>query len=224
MDYACGAGHLLACLATRFPGTQFLGLDGSSFLLDQARRRIERLGRRAGNIRLREILLPDFGLDGILADVVVYTFPNMVPSHADTWPEEDEAYLEFGDRAAAGILARSCHRDRHPDKDTEAVRAGLIFGRLVSLNLRTLLRSGGFCVRVEYAKVRRGELSGHDLMLIEYEEGSLEARLGNSRPRCWFRVLASSFFRSGVSEDVYQQTLDERDKSGGYVITVLRAI
>jgi len=37
-------------------------------------------------------------------------------------------------------------------------------------------------------------------------------------------VLASAYFRSRVLEDVYLQTGDERDKNGGYLITVLRAI
>jgi len=43
-------------------------------------------------------------------------------------------------------------------------------------------------------------------------------------PRQWFRVLASAHFRSRVMEDVYQQTGDRRDKDGGYLITVLRAL
>ena len=42
-------------------------------------------------------------------------------------------------------------------------------------------------------------------------------------PRQWFRVLASSYFRSQVLDDVYEQTEDARDRNGGYLITVLRS-
>jgi hypothetical protein len=64
-------------------------------------------------------------------------------------------------------------------------------------------------------------------MRVAYEEGSLENMPGGRKPRQWFhgfRVLASSYFRSGVTEDVYQQSHDPEDRSGGYWITVLRAI
>jgi hypothetical protein len=67
-------------------------------------------------------------------------------------------------------------------------------------------------------------LSPSALVEISYEEGSLDMELEGEKPRQWFRVSASSYFRSRVLEDVYQQTGDERDRRGGYLITVLRAI
>ena len=36
LDYACGAGNLIALLVRRFPTSQIIGLDGSSLLLDLA--------------------------------------------------------------------------------------------------------------------------------------------------------------------------------------------
>ena len=96
--------------------------------------------------------------------------------------------------------------------------------RSISFNLRQLLIRDGICVRIEYATMQRHELSRDELMRVAFEEGSLDIDVEGRKPRQWFRLLASTYFRSRVLEDVYQQTADERDKNGGYLITVLRAI
>ena len=46
VDYACGCGNLLSRLFFRFPESRLMGLDGSPLLLDHARNRIARRGRR----------------------------------------------------------------------------------------------------------------------------------------------------------------------------------
>jgi hypothetical protein len=97
-------------------------------------------------------------------------------------------------------------------------------GRRISRNLRRLLVRGGICVRVEYATARREELSRREIDRVAYEEGSLDTVVTGSTTRPWFRVLASAYYRSRVLEDVYQQTADKKDKNGGYIITVLRAL
>ena len=79
-------------------------------------------------------------------------------------------------------------------------------------------------MRIEYATMQRHELSPLELAHVSFEEGSLDSRWEGRLPRRWFRLAASAYFRSGVLEDVYEQTGDERDKNGGYLITVLRAI
>jgi hypothetical protein len=94
----------------------------------------------------------------------------------------------------------------------------------VALNLRGLLKKGGLCVRVEYGFARRDELAPLDLRRVSFEEGSLAHEACGWRPGDWFRVAASAYFRSRVMEDVYQQTHDRRDRRGGYLITVLRAL
>ncbi len=95
---------------------------------------------------------------------------------------------------------------------------------MVSLNLRELLKRGGLCFRVEYAKAARHELSRTSLACVAFAEGALDTVIGGKLPAQWFRVAASSLFRSHVMEDVYHQTGDKEDRRGGYVITVLRAI
>jgi hypothetical protein len=109
-------------------------------------------------------------------------------------------------------------------EDAPAIQSGIEQGRVISLNLRRILKRGGICVRVEYATTRRHEFSPSELTLVSFEEGSLDSRVNGMTPHLWFRVLASSYFRSRVLEDVYEQTADERDKNGGYLITVLKAV
>jgi hypothetical protein len=100
----------------------------------------------------------------------------------------------------------------------------LEWSRTISYNLRQVLPPNGICVRVEYAATHRHDLSSAELQQVAFEEGSLDDEAEGQKTRQWFRVLASAYFRSRVMEDVYQQTGDERDRIGGYWITVLRAI
>jgi SAM-dependent methyltransferase len=212
IDYACGAGNLLSLLSFRFPHSNLIGLDGSAFLLGMARRRFSRLpADRAQRISLSEVPLPNFELRNGRADLAVFCFPNMTPYSAEHDPQEAELSRHAGDRMIAESL------------EPEAARV-LEWNRSISHNLRMLLTLGGICVRVEYASVQRHELSPSELMRVSFEEGSLDIDVGGRRPRQWFRLLASTYFRSRVLEDVYQQTGDERDKDGGFLITVLKAI
>jgi SAM-dependent methyltransferase len=217
VDYGCGTGALLARLAWRYPDARFLGLDGSAFMLRQAERRIARRGSTfRKRIRLLQTPLPDFDLPGPLADLVVYAFPNIVPaepsgdfrSEARRLPRGESRILEFfGKRPRS----ESSYEDQLRD-------------RLIALNLRGLLKRGGYCVRVEYSAARRDELSGIDQLRAGMEEGSLDVPIRGIRPTQWFRLVASSWFRSGVMEDVAHQQGRRAFSGGGYTITVLRAV
>jgi len=226
VDYACGAGNLLSRLCTRFPDSRLVGLDGSPFLLDHARRRLKRLGRRAfKRVTLIETPLPNFDLQIGKADVALFTFPNMVPSSGAGQFDGGVRCLDSEDHELAGHLAHArdaaCARE---SESPESIKFSLLSGRLVSCNLRGLLKKDGICVRVEYGRVRRDELAHMELTRISFEEGSLDFAVNGRLPRQWFRTIASSTFRSGLIEDVYQQTGASTDKAGGYLITVLRAI
>jgi SAM-dependent methyltransferase len=211
VDYACGAGQLLARLAPLFPHTRLVGLDGSEALLDLAATRLARLPKsRTAEITLACTLLPMGRPFGEKAELVVYTFPNMMP---------------LAEEAPGADLDREEHETARRligDPGEEADPALLEYGRSISRDLRRLLRRGGLCVRAEYADSRREEWEELILRQVEFEEGSLDLPEEGIRP--WFRVLASAFFRSRVMEDVYEQTGEDRDRSGGYLITVLRAV
>ncbi len=220
LDYACGTGDLLARIGELCAKSRLVGVDGSAYMLSLARRRLARLEKRSpARVRLIEALLPDFGTVRLKADVVLYCFPNMLwPAGAGVGPRPTPSEI-----AIARRLAREGNCARESAK-TEENYALLIMGRMVSLNLRRLLKRGGFCFRAEYADARREELCLHDLFRISFEEGSLEVPIAGRHPRQWFRVAASAFFRSGVIGDVHHQAGHSRTGRGGYLITVLRAL
>jgi SAM-dependent methyltransferase len=225
VDYACGPGNLLALLSLRFEISKLVGLDGSSFLLSEARRRFSLLPREcARRISLIETPLPKLKLLDEKADLVIYCFPNMVP-FLPVFPATGSILCEKDRRVARCLsLASNSLDDRVGEQDASANQWGLEQGRGISKNLRQLLVQGGICVRVEYATMQRDELAPLELSQVSFEEGSLDMCIDGRKPNQWFRLLASAFFRSRVLEDVYEQTGDERDRNGGYLITVLRAI
>ncbi|MBP1622671.1 MAG: Methyltransferase domain [Acidobacteria bacterium] len=226
VDYACGPGTLLALLSLRFRNSRLLGLDGSSYLLDLARRQFSLLPKRcAERITLIETELPNLSLLRGKADLVIFCFPNMVAFGGGNFPGK-RVRLSEGDRRVAKSLSVADDPDGEgiSSFDSAANQRVLEQGRCVSLNLRRLLVPGGICVRVEYATMQRHELSPCELSHVSFEEGSLDSSVYGRTPRLWFRLLASAYFRSKVLEDVYEQTGDERDKDGGYLITVLRAV
>ncbi len=225
VDYACGGGTLLSRLQRRFPDSGIMGLDGSFLLLNMARERLARLGGRARQrITLVETLLPDFELPRGIADLVLFVFPNIVSYSGAENSKEYARHLKPADIAVARELAYACDPEDGEEDDPQTVHDTLLKDRLVSLNIRGLLKRGGICLRVEYGTVRRDELSRLELLRTEFEEGALDREINGLRADQWFRVLGSRYYRSGVIEDVYHQSQDERDLQGGYFITVLRAV
>jgi len=216
VDYACGAGNLLGLLANRFPHSRLIGMDGSSFLLALARKRLSRLGKAAlARVSYVGTVLPNFALR-LKTNLVVFAFPNLVPGTAE------DTLHDATDRLAPEDFPRARALAETTDEDT--AYASLLRTRLASLNIRGLLRRGGYCVRVEYSGKPRDEMTRTELMRAAFEEGSREDDAGRRPGNPWFRIVASAYFRSGVIEDVYHQTKDARDSRGGYQITVLRAV
>lgn len=225
VDYACGAGNLLSILSRRFPKSLLAGLDGSSTMLNLASNRLSHLPRSCSQrISLIKTFLPAKVSLPRRADLAVFCFPNMVQFHARKATAGSQSRLSKRDRIIAQSLARSDISGNDRNLDFRTAKRALECAREISRNLRSLLVRGGICVRVEYATTRRHEWSPLELMRVCFEEGSLDADEGGMPIRPWFRVLASAYFRSRVMQDVYEQTGDERDNGGGYLITVLRAI
>jgi SAM-dependent methyltransferase len=227
VDYACGPGHLLSLLSLRFRNSKLVGLDGSSFMLNLARRQFDLLPAEcADRISVVETALPNLDILRGEADLVIFCFPNMVPFSNGNKLSKNASCLNDNDRQIAKSLSLTVEEGESAIwlRDSAANQHGLEQGRCISLNLRRLLAKGGICIRVEYATMQRHELSPLELSHVAFEEGSLDIRVEGRLPRQWFRFSASAYFRSRVLQDVYEQTGDERDKNGGYLITVLRAI
>jgi hypothetical protein len=227
VDYACGPGNLLALLSIRFPNSKLIGLDASLFLLGSALRRFGHLPPGCSKrISLIETPLPHMNILREKADLAIFCFPNMTVFPGEENFTEPARFLSGGDRKIAESLSLASEPGDPPVRPAEAAanRYSLEQGRCITLNLRRLLVRNGICVRVEYATMQRYELSPLALAHVAYEEGSLDTDVEGRMPRQWFRLVASAYFRSRVLEDVYEQTGDERDRNGGYLITVLRAI
>lgn len=227
VDYACGAGDLLSLLSRQFPDSRLIGLDGSSLLLDLAEKRLSGLPPRfIQRISLIETLLPRRNWLGERADLAVYCFPNMTPASAEEQAHGTGFAVSQRDSKIAQTISEATEPggEDYELPDPEAIQQTLEYGRSISRNLRQLLRRDGICIRVEYATTRRHLWTPLELLQVSFEEGSLEGEVAGIKSRPWFRVLASAYFRSQVLEDVHQQTGDERDRNGGYLITVLRAL
>lgn len=220
VDYACGPGDLLSLLSMQFNKSKLAGLDGSEFMLSLALRRFASLPPEcAARISLVKTSLPNMNILHGEADLVTFCFPNMVPS-GEKHPSRNRSCLNESDRQVARSLSLAVEEG----EGAKANQCGLEQGRCISFNLRQLLSKGGICIRIEYATMRRHELSPLELAHVAFEEGSLDEKVEGILPRQWFRFSASAYFRSRVLEDVYEQSGDERDRNGGYLITVLRAI
>ena len=226
IDYACGSGHILSRLPQRFSRSRFLGLDGSSLMLNLAKRRIARQGKTAlEQTSFQQTLLPNFSLPREKADAVVFIFPNIVVSSQEENGYQGRGYKK--DAAVARYLAAA--REPDPEDETETDDEDSLYDTLmddkqISRNLRILLKPGGLCLRAEYSNAHRREFTRLVRQRKAFEEGSLATPVDGTIPEQLFRYIRSRYFRSKVVEDVYHQTLDKEDKEGGYNITLLKAL
>ena len=219
IDYGCGTGLIMKRLVEALSAWKFLGIDGSKAMLREAETwaRAKRKGRPA-SIEFRRAQLPDFSVSRPKADIIVYTFPNIV-----TVPSERRQFEKRfqKDRALAGLLAM---KQEGEVEDVETLYDSLFMSRVVSRNLRLLLRKGGLCVRVDYSQGTRRELKRFDQLSTRFEEGSASANLSGLKPHKFFKLLSSRYYPSPVILDVYEQTKDKEFLEGGYLVSVLQAI
>jgi methylase of polypeptide subunit release factors len=229
LDYACGSGSMLIRLFRQFPKARLIGVDGSGVLLEQARRRLRRLNRNAlDRVEFIETQLPDFTIKKGLADVVVFTFPQIV-----VHPDEQEHYDRHGYKHPADtVVGKALAKMREPEPEDEppgnqgpeSIFDELMTNRVIARSQRRLLKDGGLCVRVEYSNSNREGLTQLVQDRTAFEDGSLERAYGGRKSEQFFKYLWSEYHRSRVIEDVYHQTRDKSDMEGGYMISVLRVI
>ncbi len=228
IDYACGGGQLLTRLYKRFPKSEIIGIDGSSWMLEIVEKRLQKIG---GNFDKRVLLvesfLPNFELDLPRADILVFAFPNIAVRAKDQPYYDENGFEHPGDQKVARFLAEA--REEDPDEETvfdepDELWDSLLTCKVISRNLRGLLKKGGICIRAEYSNARRDELSRLVEMRQAFEEGSL-GKIGQGfKAEKIFKLLDSRYYRSKVIEDVYHQTRDELDSVGGYFINILKAV
>jgi len=213
-DFACGSGEMLVQLRKLFPLAQLRGIDGSSLMLEQARKRLESLRPRAEGVTLfAHANLPTVGLASASEDLVVFMFPNLA-GVADTLLTTDERRV-----ATYFSLTRDPDEEPTPEHDDPADQyEGLCVDRAAANNIRRILKPGGSFIKVEYADCGRDEMTKLSLQRLAFETGSLAERVEGVRLRKVFRLAKSQFFASRVVEDVAAQTGNESDLRGGYSV------
>lgn len=218
IDYGCGTGRIMKRLVDVLPDWKFLGIDGSKVMLRDAETwaRSKRK-KRPASIEFRLTKLPDFSLSTAKADVIVFTFPNIV-SVAGGRHQFEELFPK--DRDLAQVLALKQEKGEKAD----ALYDQLFMSRVVSRNLRALLRKGGLCIRVDYSQGDRHELGGFEQLSTLFEEGSLNTKQSHLKPQKFFKLLSSQYYPSAVILDVYEHTKDKDYLEGGYLISLLQAI
>lgn len=239
VDYACGQGLLISTFLSAFPQTSWIGIDGSSTLLECFGRLAHNYDYRAlkprsafasqgPRVRLVHSTLPNFNLPSGQAELAVLAFPNLIPDNNSLDIFNRNGYCHPNDAAVAAMLAR--FREMDPEDDLNDNQSPdercdeLLTARVFTHNLRKLLRPGALLMRLEYATVPRAELSELTRMRLLFNEGALEHSIKNKKSRQWFRILHSHFFRSRVILDVFHQTGDPSDAKGGYSITFFQAL
>jgi SAM-dependent methyltransferase len=228
IDYGCGTGRLLGEIAVRFVETKLIGIDGSSAMLKTAKTYLKNKAPDLLNrIKLLKAPLPNRLLLGKRADLVTFTFPHILSNLYDLDLNSFLELLTYSEIENAMILAQDKGMEEvsneYNDGDPELLQS-LLVNRVISKNLRSLVKRGGYCLRVELANARREEFPEIFQKRFSFQEGSLDKSLSDQSVQQPFELVRSEYHRSKVMEDAYEQTGDESDRKGGYWISLLRAL
>ena len=228
IDYGCGTGRLLGEIAVRFVDTKFIGIDGSAGMLKTAKTYLTKEAPNLLNrIKLLKAPLPTRLLLGKRADLVTFTFPHILSNLYDLDLNSFLELLTYSEIENAMILAEDKGMEEvsneYNDEDPDLLQS-LLVNRVISKNLRSLVKRGGYCLRVELANARREEFPEIFQKRFSFQEGSLDKSLSDQSLQQPFELVRSEYHRSKVMEDAYEQTGDESDRKGGYWISLLRAL
>ena len=183
IDYGCGTGRLLGEIAVRFVDTKFIGIDGSSAMLKTAKTYLRKEAPNLLNrIKLLKAPLPTQLLLGKRADLVTFTFPHILSNLYDLDINAFLEFLTYSEIENAVILAEDkgvedVSKD-YTDEDPDLLQS-LLVNRVISKNLRSLLKRGGYCLRVELANARREEFPNVFQKRFSFQEGSLDKSLSD---------------------------------------------
>ncbi len=228
IDYGCGTGRLLGEIAVRFVDTKFIGIDGSSAMLKTAKTYLKnKTPDLLNRIKLLKAPLPIRLFLGKRADLVTFTFPHILSNLYDLDLNSFLEHLTYSEIENAVILAEDKGMEEvsneYTEEDPDLVQS-LLVNRVISKNLRSLVKRDGYCLRVELANAKREEFPEIFQKRFSFQEGSLDKSLSDQSIQQPFELVRSEYHRSKVMEDAYEQTGDESDRKGGYWISLLRAL
>lgn len=237
VDYACGNAAATAVLARRFPRARIVAIDGSERMLVMARYDLRHAGYDAEmtpapeafsshgpRIRLISMPLPDFSFPLHKADAVLFMFPNMNFSAAQTKRLKKNIFGNRRDRDLARFLSRLPDLDHpaHPMPPAE-IYEDLLYERAISSNIHGMLKRGGFWFKIDYSNSFREDLSDLIQWRMLFSESAFDPKMEEKPERDPFEFVDSTYRHSKVILDVYEQTHQATDKKGGYMITTFRA-
>ena len=161
IDYGCGTGRLLGEIAVRFVETKFIGIDGSAGMLKTAKTYLTKEAPNLLNrIKLLKAPLPTKLLLGKRADLVTFTFPHILSNLYDLDLNSFLEFLTYSEIENAVILSERKGvegvSNEFTDEDPDLLQS-LLVNRVISKNLRSLVKRGGYCLRVELANAKREE-------------------------------------------------------------------
>lgn len=224
IDYACGAALLIRKLIKTFSSAQIVGLDESVLGLDGGRQLLREMHLKqsdADRISLHRAVLPKDNPQLPKADLLFFSFPdfrggssrNMVSSLRKTYPE---------DWAATQTL----HKALKKAGLSPAAAAEIFYKRMATRHYASLVKRGGNVVRVEYAQCSRNNCEDATLAEMDWIDGiSRPPKESDIKQRRLFNILESRFYKdAAVMADVFQQTNNEADREGGYLITAFKKL
>ena len=237
VDYACGDGGLLEQLASKFPDSAIVGLDGSEIMLNQAMQRLRRskfdaalmsatdaFTRRGPHVQLVRAALPDFQLPQGKADAAFFLFPNMNYSPQECVRLHKQIFGDPSERNAARFLSRLPDLD-NPKKqpDPAEIYEDMMYERAIAANIHRMLRKGGYWFKADYSNCERKDWSDLTLWRMLFSESAFDVRVEENNSPDRFQLVQDTFYRSQVIRDVYDQTRNPTDRKGGYVLSTFRA-
>jgi SAM-dependent methyltransferase len=228
-----GSNKLLALAQARLEAQ---GVSCASLPAEKA------FAEKGPRVRLIQTRLPNFKLPQGKADAVAFVFPNIAPAPSDQPLYDRNGYKKREDVVVGKMLARFRETDPEDEvvkDDAETLFDSYMTERVLSRNIRGLLHKtprpprggsarkavkGGLWFKVDYANALRSELSELSQQRCLFCEGALEVPIKEKQCDILFTMKDNKFRRSQVIMDVYHQTKDESDKTGGYFITLFEGV
>jgi hypothetical protein len=237
VDYAGASGALIRRLAPLLPKTRFVTLDGSRKMLKFGFQQISMSGldvdfvlpakafsRRGPRIRLVHTPLPWDDAPCGVADAAVLLFPNLNSTTHRQNLARRNWIRDKSVESVAHLFSLVLHEQSKKKHNSALAFEELILQRAVSENIRHMLKSGGLWFKADYANARRQQLDKVDDWKMLFAESAIDLKIGDLKTTGSFRLIENLYFKSGVIRDVYDQTRDPDDKTGGYILSIFRTL
>jgi hypothetical protein len=235
VDYASGNSMVLTEMAKVFPRTRFIALDGSRKMLTIGLENLRNAGldadwtnpekafhRRGPQIRLVCTPLPENRLPSAKADAALFLFPNLNASKSSFQKINNQWIKDAASEQTARLFSKLQDENAKKQPDPDDIYEELVLGAAVAANVRRLLKRGMYWFKVDYTNALRKELQDTDQWQLLFAEAAMDLQIGDLKKRSLFEMIENKYYRSQVIMDVYDQTKDPSDRTGGYMITVFR--